>query len=241
MAVHYRTQGLILEKNDLREADRLFAIYTEDFGKLKVLGKSVRKIKSKLRGGMELFYLSEVEFIQGKTFKTLTDAILIENFKNIRGDLKKLKIAYQIIGVSNQLIKGEERDLKIWELFSDIFNKLNNNWSLRFDYQSLIYYYFLWNLLSFLGYRPQLYQCIICQGKLNPANLYFSSKGGGLVCKTCSGKEKYSQRTNPDVVKILRIILKEDFTTLSRLKIDRIHEKLLKDISNDYLKQILNK
>ncbi|MBU2635445.1 recombination protein O N-terminal domain-containing protein, partial [Patescibacteria group bacterium] len=59
MTVHYRTQSFILEKTDLREADQVFTIYAKDFGKLKILGKAIRKIKSKLRPGAELFYLSE--------------------------------------------------------------------------------------------------------------------------------------------------------------------------------------
>ena len=45
---------------------------------------------------MEIFYLSEIEFIQGKNYKTLTDVLTIEKFKNVREDLEKLKIAYQI-------------------------------------------------------------------------------------------------------------------------------------------------
>ena len=84
MAVHYRTQGFVLRKTDLREADQVFSIYTKDFGKLKILGKAIRKIKSKLRSGADLFYLSELEFIQGKAYKTLTDAIALNKFKNIR-------------------------------------------------------------------------------------------------------------------------------------------------------------
>jgi len=91
MAVHYRTRGFVIKKTGRGEADQLFTIYTQDFGKLEVLGKAVRKIKSKLRGGIGLFYLSEIEFIQGKKTKTLTGAILIEKFPNIRKSLKKLE------------------------------------------------------------------------------------------------------------------------------------------------------
>jgi len=89
MAIHYRTQGFVLRKTDLREADQAFTIYTKDFGKLKILARAIRKIKSKLRSGIELFYLSEIEFIQGKNYKTLTDATVIEKFKNVKQDLEK--------------------------------------------------------------------------------------------------------------------------------------------------------
>ena len=133
MAIHYRTEGYILKKTDLREADQLFTIYTKDYGKIDVLGRAIRKIKSKLRSGAELFYLSEIEFIQGKAYKTLTDAILIDKFKDIRNDLEKTKTAGQIVESLDNLIKAPESDEKIWDLLEDTFKKINID---------LIYHYF---------------------------------------------------------------------------------------------------
>ena len=89
MFFKYRTQGFILKKEDRGETDQLFTIFTRDFGKLEVLGKAIRKISSKLRSGMEIFYLSEIEFIQGKTYKTLTDIFLIKKFQNLRKNWRK--------------------------------------------------------------------------------------------------------------------------------------------------------
>ena len=110
MFIHYRSQGFILKKENLSESDQLFTIYTEDFGKLEILGKAIRKIKSKLRSGADIFYLSDIEFIQGKTHKTLTDAIVIEKFENLRKHLKRLQIAYKIAEVFDELVKGQEKD-----------------------------------------------------------------------------------------------------------------------------------
>ncbi len=125
MFVHHRTSGFILKKVDRRETDQLLTIYTKDFGKLEILAKAVRKIFSKLKSGAEIFYLSEIEFIQGKTRKTLTDAILIEKFENLRKDLKRIKIAYKISEFLDNLISGQEPDEKIWRLLLETFNKLN--------------------------------------------------------------------------------------------------------------------
>lgn len=126
MAIHYRTQGFILKKTDRGEADQILTIYTKDFGKLEILGKAIRKIKSKLRSGADLFYFSEIEFIQGKAYKTLTDAILIEKFKNLRNDLTRLEIVNQIAQVLDNLIRGQEKDDQVWNLLEEIFKKLNN-------------------------------------------------------------------------------------------------------------------
>jgi len=234
MAVHYRTQGFVLKKTDLREADRVFDIYTKDFGKLEILGKAIRKIKSKLKSGADLFYLSEVEFIQGRSYKTLTDAITIEKFKNLRNDLEKLKVAYQIAEVADSLIKGQEKDEQIFSLLNEVLNKLNDC-SLFFVHCSLIYYYFLWNLLSILGYRINLYDCVICRKNLIPLKLYFSSEEGGIICAACFDKANERIDISLEVIKILRLLFKKDWNILQRLKIQDSHKKELEIISENYL------
>ncbi len=235
MAVHYRTQGFIIKQTDRGEANQLFTIYTEDFGKLEILGKAVRKIKSKLRGGAQPFYLSETEFIQGKTHKTLTDAIVINNFKNLRKDLDKLAVAYQIVGALDSLVKGQEPDKEIWDLLNGTFEKLNN------ENSEIIYYYFLWNLFSILGYQPELYRCTACQKKIVPGIFYLGLKQGGVVCDECFKETEEDKEVNEDVIKILRLFLTRDWPILTRLKISSDLQELLKHVSEAYLDEILGK
>ena len=211
MAVHYRTQGFFIKKTDRGEDSQLFTVYTKDFGKLAILGKAIRKIKSKLRSGAELFYLSEVEFIQGKTHKTLTDTILIEKFPNIRKDLKRLDIAYKISETLDDLVIREEKDEQIWELLNETFNRLNLL-EIRNSTLEILYYYFFWNLVSTMGYQPEFQNCSI------------------------NGK-----KINCDIIKILKVILRQDWPILSRLKIEPIHQELLASVSRDYLNEILDK
>ena len=243
MFAHYRTQGFILKKVDRGEADRIFTIYTKDFGKLELLARAERKIKSKLRGSLELFYLSEIEFIQGKTHKTLTDALLIENFPNLKKDLEKLPIAYKISETLDGLINGQEPDKNIWHLLNEVFNKLNNP-NLKPVISNLVYYYFLWNILSILGYQPELYNCPRCQKKLTPGELYWNSKEGGIICQNCFLKTRVSswsgKKIEPEIIKILRIILEKKWQTLSKLKIEPNYPKSLNSISENYLSYVLD-
>ena len=147
---------MIVKKEDRGEADQLFTVYTKEFGRLEILGKAIRKINSKLRSGADIFYLSDIEFIQGKGYKTLIDAFLIEKFESLEKDLKKLKIAYQISDALDDLIKGQEPDEKIWQLLMETFKKLNSP-NLKSEILNLVYPSFLWNLLSALGYKSDLY------------------------------------------------------------------------------------
>lgn len=240
MFIHYRTEGLILKKEDFGEADRLFTIYTRDFGKVKILGKGIRKISSKLRGGVEIFYLSEIEFIQGKIYKTLTDAILIEKFENLRKDLRKLNIAYKISEILDNLIKEQETDENIWQLLLEVFKKLDNLQFTIYNLQ-LVYYYFFWNLFSLLGYKPELYFCVLCRKKLKPDNLYFNQKEGGIICQNCFKNVAFGKKIKPEVVKILRIILERDLTFLSKIKFENKLLIPLKYVSENYLSYIFEK
>ena len=49
MAVHYRTNAIVFKKEDQSEADRIFTVFTHDFGKLDIRAKAIRKINSKLK------------------------------------------------------------------------------------------------------------------------------------------------------------------------------------------------
>jgi len=239
MFTHYRTEGFIFKKVDRGEADRIFNVYTKDFGKLELLAKAERKIKSKLRGGLELFYLSEVEFIQGKTHKTLTDSILIESFPNLKKDLKRLAIAYSVADALDNLVRGQEPDENLWQLLEETFNRLNTN-NLKPVTYNLIYYYLLWNLLSILGYEPELYNCSLCQKKITPEKIYFSPKEGGVVCQDCFQKTKNSKTISPETIKILRLILEKDWRTLSKLKFEAKYLKELFLLSKSYLSLIVD-
>lgn len=227
-----------MKKEGRGEADQLFSVFTKDFGKLEILGRAIRKITSKLRAGSELFYLSEIEFIQGKTHKTLTDAILIDKFKKIRENPERLSLVCQIADALDSLLGWEERDKAIWQLLLNAFKKLNN--SLSTIHYSLIYYYFLWNLFSILGHKPELYSCPVCGEKLLPETFYFVPREGGIVCWKCLKKfteeeKKFSKGIIVDTVKVLRLFLSEDWKILPRIKITEEAKRNLKEISEIYL------
>ena len=239
MFARYKTLGIILVDEDRKEADKLFTVFTKDFGKLKILGKGIRKIKSKLRAGTQPFYLSEIEFIQGKAYKTLTDAAMVKNFENLRKDLTKLKFACKIAENINALVRDIEVDEELWKLVVATFRNLdkcsNSDSSCFFTY-----YYFLWNFLSRLGYKPELDYCTFCQKKLSPENLYFNSEQGGIICNSCFKELKIGKKISLELVKIIRFLLREDWKILYRLKINLKDKKELEKVSEIYLSYLIS-
>lgn len=239
MFIHHRTQGFVLQKEDRGEADRIFTVFTQDFGKLELLAKAERKIKSKLRSGLELFYLSDVEFIQGKTQKTITDAMAIDRFKSLRNNLLKLSIGYRIAEVFDALVKSEERDEKLWDLLIEVFTKISEG-NLKTLTSGLSFYYFLWNFFAILGYGLDLYVCSACQKALSPGNLFFDKKQGGIVCGKCRRAAKSGIDVRDGTIKIIRLFLKKDWSVLTKLKIGQDDLKSIKIFSDYYLREIFD-
>jgi len=237
MFVHYRTQGIVLKKTNRGEDNQLFSFYTKDFGKIEVLGRAIRKISSKLRSATEIFYYSEIEFIQAKRHKTLTDAILIEKFANLRKDLLKLKMAHKITEVLNDLMIAPEKDEKVWSLLLYTLKKINEK-DFSQNELRLQYYYFLWNLFLELGYLPELHNCPVCHKKLQPEYISFAPIEGGITCQPCSQKIKERKEISVNTVKILRILTKGKESLVSKLKITPSNLKELKTISDYFLKEI---
>jgi len=152
MFTHCRTEGIILKRIDRGEADQLLIVYTRDFGRLDVVAKGIRKIASKLRSAVEFPAVIELEFIQGKTCKTLTDAVILIPLKHLLRQPRKQDAICRIFGMTEALIKDQQPDGKIWGLllavlaFTDATGERNTE---------AVYQYFVWHIFEFLGWRPE--------------------------------------------------------------------------------------
>ncbi len=183
MFTHYRTEGVILRTRQTREADEIFTLYTKDFGKIDVVGRSIRKNSSKLRMNMSLFSHVEIGFIQGKSYHTLTDVILLNDFKNAKEALGKLSLFYRISEIFLVLVYGQEKDEKIFSFLLKSFQEIDKTVFSK-NRLKLFFCFFSFNLLYFLGYKMYIEKCVFCGGAVEE-DCYFNPKEGGVVCKSC--------------------------------------------------------
>lgn len=92
------TRAILLKRLNFGEADRIITVITPDHGKLSLLAKGVRRSNSKLAGGLELFSVSEITFIDGKSdLKTVISTRLASHFGDIVGDGNCTMTAYDIM------------------------------------------------------------------------------------------------------------------------------------------------
>lgn len=93
-----RSEGIILRRTNYGEADRILQLLTPDYGKLSVMARGVRKEKSRLAGGIELFAISDVVVQQGKgELGILTGARLRTFFSHILDNYDKMQFGYEVL------------------------------------------------------------------------------------------------------------------------------------------------
>ena len=236
MFTDYKAQAIVLEQEARGEADKRFTLFSKEFGRIEVMGKSIRKIDSKLKGGIALFSLCNIEFIQGRHYKILTFSRTEKEFADIKGSLNKLKIAYQIREIANKLIVEPEKDLQLWDFILATFTHLNQLLITDCELQAF-YHFFCWRLLALLGRQPELFFCLKCRGKLKPKDLYFSMHGG-ILCQNCGSKARRQKdivAISGDTIKLLREIGQSPFAFVCRINITKHHLKELDSALELYL------
>ncbi len=93
----YRTKAVVLRRTNYGEADRILQLLTPD-GRRSVMARGVRKEKSKLAGGIELFAVSDVVIGEGKgDLGVLTSSKLEHFYRHILEDYERLQFGYQAI------------------------------------------------------------------------------------------------------------------------------------------------
>ncbi len=94
-----RTKAVVLRRTNYGEADRILQLLTSE-GRVAVMARGVRKEKSKLAGGIELFAVSDIVVGQGKgELGILTSAKLVHFYRHILEDYDRLQFGYQAIAL----------------------------------------------------------------------------------------------------------------------------------------------
>jgi DNA repair protein RecO (recombination protein O) len=121
-----KTRAIVLRRTNYGEADRIVQLLTPENGKVSAIAKGVRKEKSKLASGIELFSVSELTIHQGKSdLGTLTSVRLEHFYKDILADYDRLQFGYEVLKRANRLAE-HIIEPALFESLEVVFRSLND-------------------------------------------------------------------------------------------------------------------
>ncbi len=123
----FKTEGIILKRRNLGEADRILTVFSYQKGKISVLAKGVRKITSRRSGNVELLNRVSIFLHQAKTFLILTEASSIDTFEKLKNNLTLSTVAFHIIELVDKLTAENQENRVVYEDLVNVLQRLSKN------------------------------------------------------------------------------------------------------------------
>ena len=148
--------GFVLSSKPYREADRIYQIFTKDFGLINAIAQGIRFEKSKLRYSIEEFSISNFSLVHGKEFWRIVGAE-----DNLDSKIKSKKILLILAKLSlliKRFVHGEEQNEKIFDVLYDLSQIKEQNQNFE-NLESLAVLQILYNL-GYVAKTEDVSQCI---------------------------------------------------------------------------------
>ena len=220
-------EGVIVSELDWKESSRIINVVTKEYGKIGMIAKGARQLKSKLRTGtMNLTHgCFHIYYKEGK-LSILTEVDVINDYPNIKNNLTKLATATYIIDVFDQVIKHEFEEAW-YDDFIATLNKIDEGYD-----TTVITSIFELKVMRIMGIMPELNSCITCGDKNSIVT--FSIAKGGFVCNECTELDQiFSEKT----IKLLRMLSYVDIAKITKLDIKPEIVKELDLIISQYFEE----
>ena len=164
----------------LGEADRIFSILTPNMGKVRVVAKSVRRSRSRLRGHLDLTNIVDFSASRGRNLDIITEAQVRDDHPRIRSDLALLSSAVYVCELADSFTEEGSPSRSLYSLATatlDLLSEDVDSW--------LASRWFEARLLDVSGFRPELEACVECGDELEPGDHVLDLGGGGALCPEC--------------------------------------------------------
>jgi DNA repair protein RecO (recombination protein O) len=180
--------GLVVRTHDWSETSRIATIWTRELGKVRVLAKGGRRLKSNFEVALDLLTVCSIVLLRKSSggLDLLTEARAEERFNGLRSDLRALNAGYYVAELLGDGTQDYDPHPALFEFSLDTLRKL----AAGGDVMGLVSAYEL-GWLGELGLRPVLDRCAACQTEGLPSGrLVYSAIAGGLVCPTCAPAQR---------------------------------------------------
>jgi len=231
-----KTDTLVLRARNYRDADQLLSLYTLKKGRLTAIVKGVRKPKSKLRGGVQVFSHTHLCLYLGRSLATVTQTETINTFPALRTDLLRMSYAAYLAEFVESITPEGEADPGLFSLLLTGFHLLS--WEDPWLIARLLEV----RLLMESGYQPFLINCVQCGKEIKIGSLFVPSLGG-VICTDCE-KIKPAQdvyKISGETYVVLRQLMQMDLEMVSRLRISLPAKKELEEVLDTYITYLLGK
>jgi DNA repair protein RecO (recombination protein O) len=175
--------GIVVRTTDWSETSRIATVWTRELGKVRVLAKGGRRLRSNFEVALDLLSVCSIVLLRKSSgLDLLTEARVEERFGGLKTNLRALYAGYYVAELLGEGTQDYDPHPALFEFSLDTLRKLAGGG----DVAGLVSAYEL-GWLGEIGLRPVLDHCAGCgTTDLPPGGLGFSPAAGGVVCPACA-------------------------------------------------------
>ncbi len=117
----YHTDALVLGSRESGEADRVYALFTRDFGLVRARATAVRKEGSRMRYALQNYSRANISLVRGKRGWRAAGASAV---KIATGEKESIAVFARISELTVRLLHGEEENQYLFSALADAHDAL---------------------------------------------------------------------------------------------------------------------
>ena len=181
-----RTEGVVLRRMDLGEADRIVTLLTRRFGRIKAVAKGCRKPTSRLAGYLEP--LSLCSFLlwkrEGRDLSLVRSSDLLIPQDRLGTDLGAFAAAQVAAELADAGTPEGEPQPRLYDLLARFLEALGRP---EHAFPALSAYAL--RACEALGYHLDPLVCAGCGNRMSAGEARLSYPGGGMLCPSCASRD----------------------------------------------------
>lgn len=231
----YNTEGVILRRRNIGEADSIFTVFSPREGKFDAVARGVRKPRSHMRGHLEPLTRSQLHLAQGRNLDVFTQAETIAAYRAVRDDLDRLTLALYCCELVDRFTVDRSPQPEMYALLNELLEGLDSEAPLTIGRS------FELQILALSGFELQLSACAICGSRIPEGDTLFSAASGGLVCDGCRGAAGTGRIISVRAIKVLRFARSSTIGQFAGLRLDEQLESELQRALSDAIRHNLDR
>jgi DNA repair protein RecO (recombination protein O) len=183
----YRDDGIVLRTQKLGEADRIVTVLTRRTGRVRAVGKGVRRTKSRFGARLEPFTHVDLQLYTGRTLDVITQAETVRAYgEPLSADYPRYTSGTAMLETAERFTPVEkEPAIGEFLLLVGALRALGN----EEHGPRLVLDAFLLRSLAVAGYAPAIEECAVCgtpdTTDRDTGSRVFGIAAGGLTCRSC--------------------------------------------------------
>jgi DNA repair protein RecO (recombination protein O) len=232
----YQTEGVVLRRVDVGEADRIVTVYTREYGKRRLIAHGIRKPSSRKAGHLESFTHTRMLVARGRNLDTISQAEAIETFQLMRANEGAIAAAALMAELVDRLTVEDEAQPAVLDLLTLSLGLLGADRSSR-----RVLVVFEAALLRELGYRPKLERCLRCDRELEAGAHGFDFESGGVICESCLPGSFGARPISSNALKLYRLIDRGELGRAYRVRVEAATVDELDRLLEEYARRIVGR